>query len=109
MDKGFGAWLRTQMDKRNLNSTGLAVYVGCSHTTVGNWLAGKKRPSPASIRRLARALDVPLTEIHVALGDIPPLTGLTEEQRRVVALLLEADDPRVYRAVEALLLSLRDS
>ena len=104
----FGAWLQREMDERDLNVVGLGKKIGRAHSSILAWIDGSSRPSPASIRKLAAVLGVPLTEIHVALGDIPPLTGLTEEQQRVVTLLLEADDPRVYRAVEALLLSLRD-
>jgi transcriptional regulator with XRE-family HTH domain len=105
----FGRWLQREIDARDWNLSGLAHRMGLAHSSVHAWMRGKTRPSPVSIRKLARVLEVPLTDVHIALGDIPPLDDLTDQQRRVVGLLLETDDPQLYRAVEALLLSLRET
>lgn len=41
----FGRWLERQMDREDLNLTGLAAKLGLSHTSVRAWIIGKAEPS----------------------------------------------------------------
>ncbi len=48
-------------EARGLLKSELAEYVGTTKVTIGNYEAGKKRPSPGMIRQLALALQVPIS------------------------------------------------
>ena len=90
----FGVWLRRRVRTLGTNQTGLAAILGISHVTVGRWMREEIVPSDANIVKLARALDVPVSEVFVALGRIPPresLADLSEEKRILIEYIIDMD------------------
>jgi transcriptional regulator with XRE-family HTH domain len=88
----FSGWLGVSMARANLSQARWAAKVGASTGTVSYWARGKVEPNDENIRRLARALAVPVEPVYEALGRIPPQEddGLTAG-RRILALVRELD------------------
>ena len=90
----FARWLQRQMARLDLNQSGLAILLRVSHVTVGRWVRGEIVPSARNLVKLARALDVPVSEVFVALGRIPPresLADLSEEKRILIEYIIDMD------------------
>ena len=96
------------MDEHDLNISGLAAKMGLAHPSVWAWVHGKSIPSNANIRKLATALEVPVSEIYVALARIPPresLADLPEEKRILIEYIIglpEQTTARISGAIRAL-------
>lgn len=56
----FARWLNTQIDKRELSVRDLADLSGFTVSTIYSWMRGDTNPSPASRKRLVKALDTTL-------------------------------------------------
>lgn len=54
----FGSRLRAARESRNLNQTELAKASGLQPAAIGHFEAGRRKPSFANIRALAKALEV---------------------------------------------------
>lgn len=54
----FGARLRAARESRNLNQTELAKASGLQPAAIGHFEAGRRKPSFANIRALAKALEI---------------------------------------------------
>lgn len=54
----FAQRLKQEMEKRGLSKYRLAQMVGCSQSTVANWLEGKRTPLGVMRRSLLTALDL---------------------------------------------------
>ena len=92
---GFGRWLKDQMTRLEMNQSELASCVGVSHVAVSHWVSGVSGPSPASMAKLARVLEVPVSELYVAMGRIPPreaFADLPEEKRALIEYVIGMDD-----------------
>ena len=57
-EDAFGARLRTARESRDLNQTELAKVAGLQPAAIGHFESGRRKPSFANIRALAKALDV---------------------------------------------------
>jgi transcriptional regulator with XRE-family HTH domain len=88
----FGRWLDKEMDRLDMNMSGLARLVGVSQSAVSDWRQGKNTPNEDNVRSLAGALHVPVTDVHAALGRIPPDEETPEQIRRILAMLDTASD-----------------
>ena len=85
----FGRWLEEQYTRLHFNMTGFAELLGIPHSTVSDWMYGKTKPRDSSIRKIARGLNIPESEIHRALGRAaPPSNGLPDDVRRIRDILL---------------------
>ena len=86
----FGRWLERQYTRLHYNKTGFAELMGVSHSTVSDWMRGKTRPRDTSVHKIARALNVPESEVHRALGRLAPTDNdLPDDVRRIRDLLLQ--------------------
>lgn len=65
LENGLGNLLRQLTQEAGLTRDQLAARVGVSYTTIDNWLDGKYRPSPQSVRSLARAFAPDMNESEV--------------------------------------------
>src|SRR5690348_14961258 len=54
----FGEWLRGEIDKAGLDTSGLAHRMGVPPATVSRWLNGTRIPQPDSCYLVATALDI---------------------------------------------------
>ena len=63
--------LRALREARGWSQSNLALTAGLTRTTVGDYERGTTSPTPETLRRLARALGVPVRELLAE-----PLTGL---------------------------------
>lgn len=63
----FGERLRRIRESKGLGLREAAERAPMSHTALGNYELGKRLPSTAAMRAIARALEVPLEELENAL------------------------------------------
>lgn len=97
----FGRWLDRQMDRLDLNITGLARLVGVSHASVSDWRRGKNAPTEENVRSLAQALHVTPLEVYAAMGLIPSSGDLPEDVQQIAEVARRLTGPR-RRAILAL-------
>jgi transcriptional regulator with XRE-family HTH domain len=105
--EGFPAWLTARMDARQWNTVQLGRALGVDPSLVSRYLSGERLPSQASMHAMARAFQLPVQEVWVATGHVPPDAvpddprrrdlvrtiadlDLTDEQYRLLTELLEA-------------------
>src|SRR5689334_18624229 len=50
--------IRKALAQTSASKTEVAIAVGVSYTSLGNWISGRKFPTPDNLRRLARVLGV---------------------------------------------------
>ena len=62
----FAQYLDRVMQERRIGPTEIAEYSGVSVNTVKDWQRGYREPQPATLRKLARGLRVPLREVFAA-------------------------------------------
>ena len=67
----FQAWLAEAIGRRLVSKAALAREVGVHPSTVGRWLAGRTRPDPGVLLRIAHAFgESPITLFHISgLGE----------------------------------------
>lgn len=70
----FGTRLRAAREQRSLNQTELAKLAGLQPAAIGHFEAGRRKPSFANIRALAKALDI---SADYLLGRAATLKGAT--------------------------------
>lgn len=82
---GFSpAALRNALDRHNLTIEDFADEIGISRQAVSSWLAGVTTPSPTSLVRAARSLELtpadltPGISANLYVGDLRVRTGLTQ-------------------------------
>lgn len=78
---GFAAWLGELLARRGISQSQLAAYIGMRPSAVSDWLAGKKRPAPASLRRLAAYAGVPAEEVLRIAGHLDAEAATPERGR----------------------------
>src|SRR5689334_15141237 len=59
----YGQWLRYRRETCDLSRDALARQAHCSESSIRQYEAGTRRPSPESATLIARALDVPDAEV----------------------------------------------
>lgn len=105
--KALGAYLQAAMDQRGLTHRGLAEAVSVSKQSVTNWTQGTHEPSLYFLRRISRALRIPVAELVeqdspyiggetedalTAFSNLrPALQGLSESAPALLDLLAEAE------------------
>ena len=85
----FGRWLEVQIERRDLNWSGLAALLRVNHASVFAWKTGKTEPSRNNIRRLATTLHVPIEQVYAALGRIPSDQDMPEDIQQIAEILRE--------------------
>ena len=71
---GFGAWLQWQLDRREWSQSDFARKAGVSTGLVSNWVSGVRRPSPASVDKIADALMIDVDDVLMRAGHRPALS-----------------------------------
>jgi transcriptional regulator with XRE-family HTH domain len=67
----WAKFLRAGMIRRGFEQVDLSRATGISHSSVSRWLTSEvKSASPASVRKVAAALDVPFSEAQRAAGHL---------------------------------------
>lgn len=61
--------LESQRRRHGWSQTKLAALVGCHHSAVSHWEAGRMRPSGIRGRRLVELLGLPLDELFTPIND----------------------------------------
>jgi transcriptional regulator with XRE-family HTH domain len=64
----FGDYLRDVMRSRNISARQVAAFAELSPNTVSLWLRGAATPQPDTLRKLAKGLNVPFTDLMDAAG-----------------------------------------
>lgn len=65
--------LQEIMDKRYMTSADLADAVGCSRNLISRYLHGRAFPKEDRLRKIARALYVPLWQLFIEPGQNVPI------------------------------------
>ncbi len=76
----FSDWLENILKEKNLNGNKLAVLSGLDRGIISRALNRQRMPSPESLIAMATALEIPVVDIFVAAGYIPP--SPPESQKR---------------------------
>jgi transcriptional regulator with XRE-family HTH domain len=61
--KGFGAVVRQLRKERGVSQEGLATKAGIDRAYMGSLERGRRNPSLTTIARVARGLDLPISEL----------------------------------------------
>lgn len=95
-DHIFGERLREAREKRDLNQTELANETGLQPSAIGHFENGRRKPSFANIRALAKALDI---SSDFLLGRTSSMEGsatafrneenLTSADRKTIQLMID--------------------
>ncbi len=101
----FGRWLERQMEREDLNLSGLAAKLGLSHTSVRAWIVGIAEPSAENIPRLARVLHVSIEDVYRALGRLSakPESDTIARIEAMLPQIRESDLPLVESLVRFLI------
>lgn len=103
----FAQFLDAAMDREGIpNDAELSRRSGVRQTQIGNWRAGKNRPSPQLLDRLAETLRVPASNLYTLAGwspsdivqhfEAPP--PLPPELRDLIRIYLDADTVDEHKA-----------
>ena len=83
----FAKEIKENKKTRHLNQQELGELFGVSRVTINTWLSGKAKPSLEKIEKIAKVLELPLSELlgkdsHNDLSDLDEeLIKLTKEQK----------------------------
>lgn len=82
METVFGAWLLTELKKRNWSQSELARRAGVAHGTISNLINGNKGVGESTLNAIANAFHIPAVEVFRQAGLIPkvPKVSAREEQ-----------------------------
>lgn len=69
---GWPDYLTAALSRARLNRVELSRVTGIDSSLVSRWLAGRAQPGIPHLRRLSRALGVPLLTLLVAAGHLEP-------------------------------------
>lgn len=64
----FGEWLRQQLVLREMSQSELARRMETSHTTISNWISGKRVPTTGSCDRISDVFHIPLDTVLTKAG-----------------------------------------
>ncbi len=64
----LGDLILTRSRALGLRSADVAQRAGTTEATISRWIHGRNRPAPASLHRLAAALEIPFTALAAAAG-----------------------------------------
>ena len=68
----FGPWLGAELSQRGMSQAELARRIEASNGTVSSWVNSTRRPTPASCRKIAGVLRVPM-DVALAMAGHRPL------------------------------------
>ena len=68
----FPDWLANQMKERNMSPASLSRASKKAQAVIGRILNGERDPSPETLQAIAHALRLPIEEIYIAAGLLPP-------------------------------------
>lgn len=100
----FVSYLNREMEKRNWTQSEFAEKANLSRQAISYLLSGKsKKPDSDTIKKIAKAFDVPYSEVLDATGVYPKEAEKDELLRRIEHKLsqIESDDDK--RVVEGLI------
>jgi transcriptional regulator with XRE-family HTH domain len=103
--EGFPAWLRARMDARRWNTVQVGRELGVYPSLVSRWLSGQRLPSIEAMHAMASAFQLPLQEVLVASGHVPPDAVPDDPRKRELArkiATLDLTDERYRRLTELL-------
>jgi transcriptional regulator with XRE-family HTH domain len=88
-DRDIGSWIRRQLLRRDWTAADLARRIDVSTGAISEWIAGKRRPSPASCLKLAEAFNVEPDDVLALAGHRLPTTPLRADdpRNRIIALI----------------------
>lgn len=99
----FPAWLRQQIDLREMTQAEFAEKGGITPSMVSHVLRGLRNPGEDFFKATATALRMPVVEIYKRAGVIPPESGrfpYTDQEMRLVHLLRELSPDQRGQVVE---------
>lgn len=95
MSNEFGKFLRKRMKEKEYTLQALAEKLGVSHGLISHWIAGRNKPTPEMLPKLAQVLEVNIIKLYKLLGYIkeaPPGTVKV----KVLSADLPCGTPREY-------------
>jgi transcriptional regulator with XRE-family HTH domain len=101
--KAFGEVLQQALDRADMSGRSLAGALGLTAAAVSKWLRGRTTPSPETVARAERVLDLDPGALSSVLGYVV-LDASTERQAPSVSKAIEAD-PRLGPKERAVLLT----
>lgn len=105
----FGAWLESQLIRRDWNYSDLARRVGVRPAVVSRWIRNERTPNPASVDKIADALGRDPDEVLARAGHRPDLVRgeLDDIHARLDPFLRQSlDRPDVQDAIVDIVRSL---
>lgn len=92
----FGRWLLNELDARRWSMRELARQTGVSESTISRIVSGKRNPSSALCRKMAKVLRVPPERVFREAGLLPDYSDDSPETREALYLFRELpEDERV--------------
>lgn len=78
----FAEWLQSEMDRRGVNKSQLAAYIGTKPSVVGAWFTEDRIPSTPMCARLASYLHLPEEAVLRRAGHLPPVPDDDSSERQ---------------------------
>lgn len=88
----FGIWLDARMEETGWTQARLARTTGVAQSQISRYRNGEMTPDPATIRKLALALDSDVEEMMVLAGHV-----VGDERRAARTYIVRTDDPKVHQ------------
>lgn len=101
VDMNFSDWLLAQLNERNWSQSEFGRQTGLTRQAIGNYLSGRT-PDEAALRKIARALKLPIELVFEKAGLLPPKSDLSPIKRKLAHLMEDMPDSDVEIAITLL-------
>jgi len=97
----FGAWIDSQLIRRQMSQADLARRLETSNSTVSNWIRGGRVPTPESCDKIADVLGLSVDDVLMAAGHRPRgLDEWPEDVREVANIMVKLPEQHREEIVE---------
>lgn len=84
----FSDWLLAEMEGRDFTQADIARKGGVSAPQISHILSGERQPGPKVVKAIARALEIPETEVLIQAGLMSRPPGYNPEVEELVSLIM---------------------
>lgn len=95
----FAEWMTKQMERRRLNQSQVATYIGLRPSGVNAWFTRDTIPTPATCAKLAELFHVTIDEVLAVAGHLvpqAPVEGAIDEQVRQALARMTPEEQREF-------------
>ena len=92
----FSQWLQEEIQKRGWKQADLWHAAHLKRDAVSKLIHARLQPSPANIKAIASALDIPIEKVYRAAGLLPPVNEMEDddETEQAIYLFRKIKDPQ---------------